>query len=139
MHVTDFDLYNITCTDKEKIEDTGAKLSDVNVYTIIKLQDFIDESKIDFALIKNGITTGRHSSPLHPKGLAVDIAVITNQKIYIVWKIAIKHFCGVGLYWNGKIYSLHLDMRPRPGYWSGTKNSDGSWKYSGIFLDPKNI
>lgn len=137
MHVEDFEFFNISCVNADDIVSTGATLESVNVFTIIRFQEFVDAASVSFALVSNGLTSGTHNSTLHRKGLAIDIALSEPLRAYNTWKHAVRFFGGVGLYYNSKCYSLHLDMRPTPAFWCASKKNNEKWKYGGIFRDPK--
>ena len=149
MHVNDFHEFDIVNFTAEQISDTGAKIADVSLITMLRLQAFAALCPLKILLLKNGLTSGDHSSPLHPRGYAVDIAFDiepTKIKIYDQWKNAIQAgFFGIGIYWNGVTYSMHLDTRKNIAFWSGRKNplynpddaNSKYWIYSGVFLDPK--
>lgn len=135
---TDFELQHVRPKD---ILGTGAPLDSVNVFLAIKTDRFIERVGLPFQFLHNGLTTGIHRATWHPRGLALDGAFNTDQdlvKIYDVWKIAIEcGFHGIGLYWNGTAYSLHMDLRPRLAFWGGTKVAGGPWSYFSVFQDPR--
>lgn len=136
----DFIDYNITVATPERIEETGANLRDVNLFTILALQRFYDLINIKIFVLVNGLTSGKHSSTLHSRGLAVDIAFDGKKiDIYFIWKCAIEAgFKGIGIYWNDVAYSMHLDLRKNFGFWSGWKSHrEKVWHYGGIFADPR--
>jgi hypothetical protein len=141
----DFELQHVRAQD---ILATGAPLDSVNLFLAIKVDRFIEATGLPFTFLKNGLTTGIHRASWHPRGLAVDGAFSIDQglvKIYDVWKVAIEcGFHGIGLYWNGKAYSVHMDLRPRLSFWGGTKVTkvvNGAevreWEYFSVFQDPR--
>jgi len=145
MHIRNFAEYGITFCKPEDITGTGAKLDDVSIWLIVMLQKFYvlmckTYPNIKIILLKNGLTSGDHRATWHPRGLAADIALSGDFKIYDIWKIAVSAgFGGIGLYWNGVAYSIHIDLRPRPkgfpALWAANK-VDGKWSYGSVFSDP---
>lgn len=135
----DFRLRHVTA---RAVLDTGAPLDSVNLFLAIRADRFIGETGLPFVFMKNGLTTGIHRASWHPRGLAVDGAFDCDQdrvRIYDVWKTAIEcGFRGIGLYWNGTAYSLHLDLRPDLSFWGGAKRDrNDAWEYFSVFRDPR--
>jgi len=144
MYKQDFKDYDINNINRTMIERSGAILTDVNLMLILSLDKFCELIQRRICILANGLTTGKHSSTYHPRGLAVDIAFLEGNgaiNIYEIWKAAIEAgFKGIGIYYNGTAYSIHLDMRPRLGLWSGWKrHGEKNWHYTGVFQDPKSF
>lgn len=149
MHSKDFVEFDINCVTPEDVAKTGAKIADVSLILMLRLQAFSTLIPYKIVLLENGMTSGKHSSPLHLRGYAVDVAFNSEQskiKIYDLWKAAIQAgFTGIGVYWNGVAYSMHLDVRKCIAFWGARKNplynpddpNSQYWIYTGIFLDPK--
>lgn len=141
MKAKDFQDFKIEHIRPQDITATNAPLDSVNLYLVLDLNEFIGRAGVPVVLLGNGLTTGKHRATWHPRGLAVDVAFNCSQdqvKIYDLWKLAIEvGFKGIGLYWNGRAYSMHLDKRPSPlALWGGTKK-DGQWDYFSVFQDPR--
>ena len=93
----------------------------------------------------NGITVGNHYSEEHPAGEAFDIrfdkrdGIITWRNVKWFIKIALRvGFRGIGVYWNGKEYSMHLDTRPDFSGWKEKKQKGKrKWIYSDLLSDPR--
>jgi len=141
MKAKDFQDYGIQNVRAQDITGTGAPLDSVNVFLVRRLDEFVGRAGVKVVFLPNGLTTGVHRSTWHPRGLAADIAFDVDQDevdIYALWKLAIEvGFRGVGIYWNGVAYSMHLDLRPRLAFWGGSKAQGGPWDYSGVFTDPR--
>lgn len=134
MEEKDFAECDIKHFTKEEIERTGAKLADVKTELIIVLDDFRELAGRVVVLLPNGMTTGQHKAKEHPQGKAVDIGfretdgAVDMQAMFISALEA--GFTGIGIYWNGIAYSMHLDMRESYSFWKGTKNhGDTAWRY----------
>lgn len=134
----DFDVRHVKAAD---VTATKAPLDSVNLYLILHLDDFIGRCGLPVVLLPNGLTTGTHRASWHPRGLAADVAFGIKQedvKIYDLWKLAIEcGFKGVGIYWNGVAYSMHLDLRPVLSTWGGVKTTGADWAYYSLFNDPR--
>ncbi len=143
MNAKDFTDYGIEKVTAADITGTGAALDSVNLFLILKVDEFAKRCPYPVVLLPNGLTTGIHRSTWHPRGLAVDLAFDVDPatvKIYDLWKLAIEcGFTGVGVYWNGTAYSMHLDLRPHVAFWSGRKAQRGRWNYGGVFQDPAKL
>lgn len=141
----DFQDWNIRHFTPEEIEATGADLKKVQVVLVAAMDRFREILGRPFKLIKDGMTTGHHKAPEHAAGLAVDGFVpgldgvadpITAEDVL---KAALKAgFHGIGVYWNGGIYSFHFDLRPDFSFWTGTKSpSVPGWNYGKLINDPR--
>lgn len=154
MKADDFGIYGVTCISADEVEGTGALLSGMNVFLFTALQRF--DSMIEVPAntvyerpwmpLSNGMNSGGHKASWHPKGLAIDIAFLkADVEIYTMFKHVVDAgFKGIGVYWNGTAYSMHLDLRPHSAYWSGHKvlvwtgvTQEKKWKYTSLFRDPK--
>ncbi|GEM_PF-2089285 len=145
MNRHDFKDWGIKHFTAEEIEATGADIAKVQLSLVVAMDRFRGYLGRPFNLIKDGMTTGKHKAPEHPSGLAVDGFVpgldgitspITAEDVL---KCAVKAgFHGIGIYWNGLIYSFHLDLRPEYSFWTGTKKpGGGSWEYGKLIIDPR--
>lgn len=139
----DFITYGIASFSPKEITDTGASLESVKLETMVRLQKFRSLLGCSVHLCTNGLTTGRHNSPYHPKGLAVDfyLKIDSNSvKILDLFKASLEAgFKGIGIYYNGKAYSFHFDLRPKYAFWTGTKDGDSAWDYHKLIVDPKDL
>ncbi|MBU2249106.1 MAG: hypothetical protein KKD77_20330, partial [Gammaproteobacteria bacterium] len=131
------------------------KLKDVQYKLIYKLDVFRELIGLPVKLLLNGLTTGDHVAVWHKKGLAVDITIRGEIDLFEAIKSAwVAGFRGVGIYWNGKAYSFHLDLRGAFSLWKAvkdkpigtitntkngkvTKIETGKWIYTSIYVDPK--
>ena len=132
--------FNISCVDYDNIVSTGANVGTLNIGFFVKLQRFYDIIGTEFYIMKNGLNSGKHTPDgAHYDCLAGDLAFYVEVDPYKVYKAAVQAgFLGIGVYWNGKVYSFHLDTRASFGSW-GAKKVNGSWQYYGLFRNPKDI
>jgi len=143
----DFKDYQILHIKEKDITSSGADLADINLFFIIALDKFFGTLFVEYGIhaviLFNGLTTGNHKSFTHKRGLAGDIAFAVSaseMSIYSIWKKAIEAgFKGIGLYWNGVAYSMHLDLRPSLAFWSMRKDETGAWISDSVFKDPREI
>lgn len=145
MNRNDFQDWKIEHFTADEIEATGAILAHVQIRLIVAMERFRVALGRPFKLIVGGMTTGNHKAPEHAAGLAVDGFVpgldgvddpITAEDVF---KAALHGgFHGIGVYWNGGIYSFHLDLRPKFSFWTGVKSPGVSgWKYGKLIHDPR--
>lgn len=130
---------------KKEIEATGAKIDDIDFNSFHKLQYFRRSinRRVKFQL--NGITSGNHSSEEHKEGKAFDIYFDKRDGIVdfgkakrYIYAAVVEGFTGIGLYYNGKMYSLHLDCGEKIRRWiAGKKEGEKNWKYFSFVNDPK--
>lgn len=126
---------------KKEIEDTGAKLEDVDFESFKMICQIRKDINSPIYFLFNGLTTGNHKSLGHPAGKAFDIRV-PRKNFYEVFKRAIDAgFKKIGVYWNGTAYSYHIENSATSAFWMGTKKAPGkgSWKFGQLILDPKKI
>lgn len=133
----------------KEVRATGASLGDVQMWLIKSFQKFRDDltkrvgHNVSVHLLYNGMTTGGHKSKYHPSGEAGDCYLGSEISPSDVFKSALNAgFKGVGIYWNGKIYSYHLDIGEDYRFWVGVKDPDGkkkSWTFNGLIVDPKHL
>lgn len=145
MNRQDFQDWKIAHFTAEEIEATGANLAHVQIRLLTAMERFREKLGRPFKLIPGGMTTGNHKAPEHAAGLAVDGFVpgldgvadtITAEDVF---KAALgAGFRGIGVYWNGSIYSFHLDLRPVLSFWTGTKAPGAAgWNYGKLINDPR--
>ncbi len=142
MRIDDFKRYLIRNFTPAEIEATGAALEDVRWETLQMLQAFRDSMKRAVILLPNGLTSGDHSSPQHPLGLAVDVGFREKDgkvpPVLIFKSALIAGAKGIGIYWNGFAYSVHLDLRNEYAFWAGVKgHRQKAWNYRPLINDPK--
>ena len=141
MLVTDFDQYSIVNFSVEEIENTGAKLADIQLELIYRLQYFRNKIQRVVCLLPNGLTTGRHTAKEHPNGLAVDFALREGDGpvvVSMIFKKALESgFKGIGIYHNEAAYSFHFDLRKEFSFWCGfKKHRKNNWEYQSLIVDP---
>ena len=127
------DFVNIKYFTSNEIEATGANIKDVQyelIHSLDRLRVLIGKPiKLQF----NGLTTGKHKAKEHPNGLACDIYIIdlsAEDAVKVSLMAASVGFRGIGIYWNGKMWSFHLDLRKTFTTWYGGKPLPGySWNY----------
>lgn len=134
MRKEDFENYGIVHFTPEEVEGTGASLDDVDVELLVRYDKFRKLLKRRVVFAPNGLTTGRHSSSLHPRGKAGDCHFVEMDGPIDARTILEAGlgagFHGIGIYWNGFAYSTHLDLRKEYGFWSGwKKHRQENWEY----------
>ena len=139
MVLDDFRRYSIRNFSPKEITDTGADLEKVQLQTICTLQSLRERLDTKINLLKNGLTSGKHSSELHPGGKAVDVfipwAKSKNEYPLVMieaWKVG---FNGVGVYFNEEteLYTFHFDLGEKRA-WIGTKETRSEpWIYKPFF------
>ncbi len=150
MLVTDFKDNNIDNFTPKEVEETGADLKDVKKESIISLQSFRTYIRRRVGLIHNGITTGYHKSLGHPNGFSVDSFLYIEDgpvNIHQIFKGALHAgFVGIGIYYNQKMYSLHLEVasmyRKEFAFWVGVKDTSkqiDDWQWFSLLNDPAKI
>jgi len=142
MNLEDFKTYDIRFFTPAEITGTGALLKDIRLPTIMMVNQYRKRMNRRVVLLPDGITTGEHSASEHPKGLAVDSAFVEQDgpvDVAVVFKAAISAGAkGIGLYWNGFAYSIHLDLRNDYAFWTAIKkHQEKSWKYKPLIIDPR--
>lgn len=143
MKKSDFETHLIENFTAKEVTDTGAALGDVQLNLMIALQRFRSLIKRRVKLIVNGMTTGKHKAIWHPQGLAADIYLLPEDGIvpinHIFKSALAAGFKGIGIYYNGVMYSFHLDLRLDLDWWGGYKNPKKGikdWKYYPLINDP---
>lgn len=114
------------------MEKTGANISIVKFSLLLGLDRVRRDLSRRIILLRNGLTSGEHSAPEHRQGIAVDFTFlpkdgpIDQSCLYTLLKAAIDHgFRGVGFYFNGIMWSFHLDLRKDLTLWTGRKAEPG--------------
>ena len=143
MKEEDFEKHGIIHFSALEVEATGASLADVQVRLMISLQAFRVILDRRVGLVFNGMTTGSHKALEHTAGLAVDGYLYPGDGPVAVGDIVkaalTAGFHGIGIYWNGKQFSFHLDLRQDYAFWSGIKSSPqapGGWVFDSLFFMP---
>jgi len=129
MNHSDFDY--IKYFTAHEVETTGADLGGVEYETIHMLDRARSIIGWPIKLMKNGLTTGNHSSTEHPEGRAVDFACPGGDPVKVALALSLVGFHGIGVYRNHRgAYSFHADRRQSSATWYGTKSSPRSqWAY----------
>jgi hypothetical protein len=128
-----------------EITATGANIADIQKELIVAYDKFRELIGRPIHLIKDGITTGNHKAPEHGEGKAgdcwIDGAELPDP---LVLACAIKAgFRGIGIYWNQKQKSYHLDLRADYTFWNAKKSVPRNafektvWIYGKLLQDPK--
>lgn len=123
---------------KDEIEATGSSLSEIDYSAFCKIVALRKSLNTPIYFIKNGITTGSHKSPGHLEGKAFDVR-IPRASSYDVFKHSIScHIFRLGIYWNGKSFSYHLEDSPKASFWMGKKEAPGvgKWNFEGLIKNP---
>lgn len=137
----DFSLWKIDNFTADEVINTGANLRDVNVLTMVGVQKFRTRIGRPVLLLFGGITTGVHASPQHPGGTAIDVAFRESDGPIniksMVYAAVDAGFKGIGTYWNGVAWSLHLDLGPEIRRWGRWKRhrSDEGWHKESLIID----
>ena len=146
MKVSDFDVYEIHNFTPKEVRDTGADLRDVKKESMLAIQKFRVYIRRRVRLIKNGMTTGGHVSPYHPRGEAIDGYLDQDDgpvKTHEIIKGAIHSgFKGIGIYYNQTIHSFHFDLRPNYAFWAGVKDTSNGfddWQWFSLIRDLTSI
>lgn len=130
------DFVHIQYFNAREVENTGAKIEDVEYELIHNLDRLRQMLKKRIHLLPNGLTTGKHSSKEHKEGKAVDFTIqgITAKDVVKVVVLSSSiGFKGIGVYRNEKgAYSFHMDLRNEVALWKGTKYEGGGWNHSGL-------
>ena len=135
MTKSDFVNYGIVCFSASEIIATGAQLKDVQARLIQHLDRLRRLLGTPIYLVKNGLTTGSHTSELHADGLAVDCTMGCIEPNAILKTALEADFRGIGFYWNKKWTSVHLDLRPAHAFWIGVKKGS-KWSYRALIQNP---
>jgi len=123
---------------QSEIERTGAKIEDVKAELIYGIDRVRLEVDRRIKPLKNGLTTGKHSSREHPDGKAIDFTfddrdgVVKQDTLYTLFRAGLDNgFRGFGFYFNGNVWSFHMDRRAIFAAWTGRKSAPGtgSWVY----------
>jgi len=128
----------------EEIEATGAKLHRVQRRLIYALDDFRRALGCPVILLHNGMTTGDHASYTHGIGLAADIAFREadhpkNMRVLPMMAVSVG-FRGIGMYWNGVGYSMHLDLGMTFRQWvRWHHHRETQWHEAALIVDPVDL
>jgi len=143
MNPGEFAEYGIRDFTPQEVEDTGARLDDIRVSLMMGLQKYRDYIRRRVGLLKNGFTTGGHKAVWHPRGLAADSFLYPEDgpiNVHQIFKGAVSAgFRGIGIYYNGTLYSSHFDLRPNLAYWGAWKNPKKGiheWQWVSLLNDP---
>lgn len=146
MILEDFKKYNIENFTPKEITDTGCALVAVKKETIISAQRFREYIRRRVKLLENGLASGIHKAPWHPRGLALDGYLLPEDgpiNIHLIFKGALTAgYRGIGIYWNQKLWSFHFDLRPYYAFWGGVKDESRQikeWQWYSILRDLRKI
>jgi len=140
--IKDYNIKNFTWAE---IKATGADPKDVNIFGMVALQKFRVHPYVNRSVVflPNGITTGGHSSFQHPNGTAYDISFRDFEKPdplvpkHLVYAAEECGFKGIGLYYNGAAFSMHLDLGPEIRRWLWMKqHRKDKFKKFDLIVDP---
>jgi hypothetical protein len=143
MTETDFTRYQIRHFTHAGVRATGADPADVQPMLMQRLDAFAGLCGRRVVLLRNGMTTGEHVSVWHRRGLAADVGFCETDVVDIqnlVIHAANAGFRGIGVYWGGAAYSMHLDCRPEPGQWARWKQHGQTvWNEGPLIVDPRTL
>lgn len=116
-----------------EVERTGANFLDVDPYSYGLLNCMRERLGIPMYLIRNGITTGKHRARQHAQGKAFDFHL--NGKgtpDRVVYAALHAGFRGIGVYWNGRAHSYHVDTRENYTFWKAERVGP-DWVYKPVY------
>jgi len=124
---------------------TGARLEDVQLETIQALQVWRVMINRTVHLQFNGLTSGEHKAIQHSRGLAVDCFLSQKEGGTNDFRVMSIHamqaleagFKGIGIYWNGLMYSYHFDLGPYRFWSASKKQGENAWNYKTLLCDPR--
>ena len=138
MTLDDFTTYGIIHFSSREIEATGASLASVQARLFQHLEYFRREIGRAVYLIKNGLTTGNHSSQMHVMGLAVDVSMKKINPHDVLKAALTAGFKGIGLYFKNGWVTVHLDLRADYTFWRGVKRTrERNWRYLPLIDQPE--
>ena len=129
------DFYELDDFTELEVGQTGANFTEVQFVTMKTLQFVRSYFGVKIDLIVNGLTTGKHVSEWHPKGLAVDFKFRTyvNPRL-VVMVMILAGFKGIGVYkWGDGHYTFHGDLRPEFATWLKETNVFGVQRTYSLF------
>ena len=141
MKLREFEDYGITDFTPREVSAVGSHIKDLQLSLMVAAQRFRED--LDRRVKILSLTGGGHvAGSYHYMGRAMDVFLYAKDgEILIgdVFKAALNAgFNGVGIYWNGKCWSFHLDVRSKLGFWSAYKKKDErKWTYIPLTLDVK--
>jgi len=141
MKRTDFDSLEYFSYNEIKL--TGALINGLQFVLMDRVDKLRDAIKRRIHPLKNGFNSGEHKSIYHKTGYAIDFTldpkdgpVDVNYMICMMEQIGFK---GIGVYWNGKQWSFHGDLRQKVGKWKALKVG-GGWLYTPLVdSDPSKL
>ena len=122
---------------------TGGDPLQMQRQAMYMLQDFRTLIDRRFRFQYGGLNSGNHASKEHPAGCAIDGYLdprdgdVDQRAIQKVFKAALQvGFKGIGIYYNGTLWSFHLDTRAEYGLWTGRKKAPGAggWVYRNMLI-----
>jgi hypothetical protein len=129
----------------KEVAATGANILMLRMRLFHYLQSFRNTIDRKVIILENGLNSGEHKSLFHQNSEAVDFTLDPDEGEidvnYIVAILIQTGFKGIGVYWNGEIYSFHADLRYIAGLWKADKSDDGlAWEYEELLSsDPKKL
>lgn len=126
-----------------EITSTGGTLEGLSYELFQRLDKLRERICSPINILKGGLNSGKHinNNDVHSQGLACDF-VTKHSSITGVFRAALDSgFLGIGIYWNGRTYSFHVDIRKYQAFWFGVKDAPGKeWEYLPFEIaDPKKI
>jgi hypothetical protein len=137
----DFKAFGIRHFTPEEVIATGATLQDVKPRLLQHLDHFRIELGQPVHLVRNGLTSGSHSSTYHRQGLAADCTTKPVEPQSVLKAALEADFTAVGIYWNrGHWTSFHLDLRPQRAFWMGYKKPHArKWTYRSLLVTAEDM
>jgi hypothetical protein len=144
--MTDQELSTIKHFSKKEIENSGGNVFGLNYDLFIKLDKLRDVLGWPMKIPTGGLNSGKHISntDVHALGEACDFFRADGLPVdyTVVFRAAVQvDFNGIGIYWNGYIYSFHVDVRNYQAYWYGVHQAGATeWIYKEFkIVDPKGL
>lgn len=127
-----------------EVRAAGARVASVQRRLFVTLDRFRLELGRTVDLLYDGLTTGKHRSYTHEAGLAADICFRESEGVVNVRHAGILAlhvgFTGVGVYWNGAAYSMHLDLGWTLRQWVRWRHHrEVEWHESAFLVDPRDL
>lgn len=129
----------ITYFTPEEVRKANGNPDTLDFELVLRYNKFRELIERPVHFVYNGLNSGGHVSKFHKNGQAGDCYLDPKDGKVNIHKVIMcalqAGFTGIGIYWNGKCFSFHFDIRPRYKGWRATKkyldenNKKWEWNY----------
>lgn len=135
-------LNTLLFTKEKDIVDNHGTVEGMDYQTLLNFDNLclnLQDYGCKAIILDNGLNSGDHVSESHKKGEAIDFTIDKDILLFTIIVLMVRAgFNGIGVYYNGNVYSFHGDIGSIRQWVGFKKKGEKQWHpYLNLVNDPK--